>query len=564
MLHLLEALQRRLFGGRLHVWYHPSYRVVCPDVVNSTGLEPRRAELALWAMDALGHRRRLTLHRPEPAPWRDLCRVHTPEWLERITHPRELSHVYGLDDPNFPVDDTLTSARHAVQGTVEAVQHVLKHGGRALNLSGGFHHAAPDRGGGLCALNDLAIALSIARAGGFTGRVLIVDVDAHPPDGTAACFAGDPSVHIASLSCATWAALPGVDETVLPAGTGDEAYLAALDATLTRAPQAALALVLAGSDVLQGDTLGTFALTPAGLAERDRRILHHLGATPQVWLPAGGYRPDAWRPVARLILDLLGVKETLPPDLDPLAEHFRDVAHTLDPTWLADEPPLQDELDVMFGGRPAATRMLGFYTRPGVELALERYGLLEHIRRLGYARLHVTLDHNDIGDRFRLTGEADGQTWLLAESVLAIEPLHGRRWLMIHWLTLRHPRGRFNRDPLPGQDVPGLGLGREALELHARVAERLGLAGLLLRPAHAHVAWAARVRFRFLDPAVEATWLALVRDLGHLGAAKLSQAVAEGRVLRDGEPWRWTGEAMCWPPGPEVAAGLERFTLREA
>ena len=77
-------------------------------------------------------------------------------------------------------------------------------GRRALNLLGGFHHAKPDAGGGFCAVNDLAVAVAAVRAEGFAGRVLVLDLDAHPPDGTAACLAADPSAWIGSLSGSSW------------------------------------------------------------------------------------------------------------------------------------------------------------------------------------------------------------------------------------------------------------------------------------------------------------------------------------------------------------------------
>jgi len=63
----------------------------------------------------------------------------------------------------------------------------------ALNLLGGFHHARPDVAGGFCPVNDVAVAIAAVRADGFRGRVLVLDLDAHPPDGLAACLAGDPS-----------------------------------------------------------------------------------------------------------------------------------------------------------------------------------------------------------------------------------------------------------------------------------------------------------------------------------------------------------------------------------
>jgi hypothetical protein len=99
-------------------------------------------------------------------------------------------------------------------------------------------------------------AIAAVRADGFSGRVLVLDLDAHPPDGLAACLAGDPSCFIGSISGSDWGPLPGVDETVLPERAGDSAYLSALDALLARMPEGELAFVLVGGDVLATDPVG--------------------------------------------------------------------------------------------------------------------------------------------------------------------------------------------------------------------------------------------------------------------------------------------------------------------
>src|SRR3989441_2002447 len=81
-------------------------------------------------------------------------------------------------------------------------------------------------------------------------------------------------------------------------GAGDAEYLGALDALLGRMPEAGLAFVLAGGDVLAGDALGRLALSLDGARERDLRGADALFRVPRVWLPAGGYGPDAWKLLA--------------------------------------------------------------------------------------------------------------------------------------------------------------------------------------------------------------------------------------------------------------------------
>ena len=64
---------------------------------------------------------------------------------------------------------------------------------------------------------------------GFAGRAVVIDLDAHPPDGTAACLASDGRTWIGSISGSDWGALPGVSERCIP-GADDVAYGRALAA----------------------------------------------------------------------------------------------------------------------------------------------------------------------------------------------------------------------------------------------------------------------------------------------------------------------------------------------
>ncbi len=141
-------------------------------------------------------------------------------------------------------------------------------------------------------------AIATLRAEGFRGRVAVLDLDAHPPDGLAACLDADRDVWIGSLSGSDWGPLPRADETVLPPGTQDPAYLDALGALLSRMPRPRLAFVIAGGDVLAGDRLGTLGLTVAGARERDLLVASELEGVPSVWLPGGGYSDRAWHVLA--------------------------------------------------------------------------------------------------------------------------------------------------------------------------------------------------------------------------------------------------------------------------
>jgi acetoin utilization deacetylase AcuC-like enzyme len=187
-------------------------------------------------------------------------------------------------------------ARRSAGATIAACRSALADG-CGINLAGGTHHATRDAGTGFCVFNDAAVAARVMQAEGRVGRVVVIDLDVHQGDGTAAILAGDDSVFTFSLhgrrNFPFRKAVSDLD-VELDDGTGDRAYLATLATALPRAldrAQADLAIYLAGADPYVGDRLGRLALSKHGLAERDRRVLDALAARglPVAIVMAGGY-----------------------------------------------------------------------------------------------------------------------------------------------------------------------------------------------------------------------------------------------------------------------------------
>ena len=235
---------------------------------------------------------------PAPeAPREALSLAHDPAYLERLFREglsRAESLRLGL--PFTP--SLLRRALHAAGGTLLAAEDALREG-LGLNLAGGTHHAFPDRAEGYSLFNDVAVAVRWLRAGGFSGRVLVVDLDAHQGNGTAVFFRGDPSVFTLSLHGERNYPLKKEESDLdvgLPDGVGDEAYLRALDEALERTQSFRPDLVFynAGVDVLRGDRFGRLALSLEGVRQRDQRVfalVKRLGV-PLVVVMGGGYNRD--------------------------------------------------------------------------------------------------------------------------------------------------------------------------------------------------------------------------------------------------------------------------------
>jgi acetoin utilization deacetylase AcuC-like enzyme len=238
------------------------------------------------------------VHDPARAPEDALRRVHTDDYVSRLTDGR-LS-IEELRRIGLPWSEALVERSYrAVGGTCEAARAALE-AGVAMNLAGGTHHAFADRGEGFCVLNDVAIAIRMLQNERRIRRAAIIDLDVHQGNGTHAIFAGDPSVFTYSMHGGRnypFAKVAGCVDVELEDGTGDEEYLALLAATLPgvlSAAQPDLVVYLAGADPYVGDRLGRLGMSLDGLARRDAMV---LSACREVGIPvaitiAGGYGRD--------------------------------------------------------------------------------------------------------------------------------------------------------------------------------------------------------------------------------------------------------------------------------
>ena len=155
-------------------------------------------------------------------------------------------------------------------------------------------------------LNDVAVAIRCLQAEGRIRRALVIDLDVHQGNGTAAIFEGDDSVFTFSMHGERNYPVRKMRSTLdvgLPDGTDDAAYLGALAAQLPRLTEGFrpdLVFYLAGVDVAAGDRYGRFALSDAGLRERERQVLGwaRTQGLPLTVTLAGGYAATPERTAA--------------------------------------------------------------------------------------------------------------------------------------------------------------------------------------------------------------------------------------------------------------------------
>ncbi len=225
----------------------------------------------------------------------DILRVHAPEYWHKVRDLRLTpAEVRRLGLPQSP--QLLRRSLSSSAGTVQTALAALR-SGIALNLAGGTHHAFADRGEGFCVLNDQAIAARHLLAHGLARQILIVDLDVHQGDGTAAIFKNEPQVFTFSMHAGANYPLRKEQsdlDIALPLGTDDADYLHILHETLPALlarVQPDFVFYQAGVDVLATDKLGKLALTPAGCQQRDALVLDlcHTRNLPVAVTMGGGY-----------------------------------------------------------------------------------------------------------------------------------------------------------------------------------------------------------------------------------------------------------------------------------
>jgi acetoin utilization deacetylase AcuC-like enzyme len=280
--------------ARLAVVHHPGYTADTPD---GHRFPMRKFALLADLLSTEGFAAR-GFHVPHPADVETLGMAHDGGYVRAVlerTLDRAAQRRIGFD----LTERVVLRARLATAGTLLAARLALIHG-LACNTAGGSHHARAGQGAGFCVFNDVAVAAATLLAEGRIRRVLVVDLDVHHGDGTAAIFASEPRVTTFSMHCdANWPLdkPPSTLDIALPEGTGDVAYLDTLSAhlpALIARTRPDIAFYIAGVDPHRDDRLGRLALTDEGLAARDRyslMVLQQAGIA-TVTVLGGGYDVD--------------------------------------------------------------------------------------------------------------------------------------------------------------------------------------------------------------------------------------------------------------------------------
>jgi acetoin utilization protein AcuC len=314
-------------------------------------LDPVRVELTIALARALGvlDRAGVEVRPPRPADDAALTRVHESAYLDAVrAAPHDPYFTgWGLGTGDNPIFDGMHEASALVAGaTLMAAESVWSgQTRRAVNVSGGLHHAMPARASGFCVYNDPAVAIAHLLEHGAE-RIAYVDVDVHHGDGVQEIFWDEPRVLTISLHETPLALFPGTGfphetggpraegtaiNVALPPGTDDHGWLRAFHAVVPSALRAFRPQVLftqCGADTHRLDPLADLRLTVDG---QRASYLALRGLADELcdgrWVATGGGGYALFESVPRAWTHLLAIAtgDPLPPDtLTPI--QWRELA----------------------------------------------------------------------------------------------------------------------------------------------------------------------------------------------------------------------------------------------
>lgn len=279
----------------LRIAYHPVYAHPLPEGHRFPML---KYELIPGQLLHEGIITEENIFHPEPLGEDIILLTHTADYWHRMKElrltDREMRAI------GFPLSAQLVEREVRIaQGTIDCALYAREFG-VALNVAGGTHHAFAGKGEGFCLLNDIAIAANYLLHQGIVQKVLVIDLDVHQGNGTAAIFKDDPRVFTFSMHGRHNYPFHKEKSSLdigLDDGTDGNTYLALLRENLNAIlenVQPCIAFYLSGVDVLETDKFGKLQLTMDECAQRDEFVFRTLRthSKPVAVSMGGGYSPS--------------------------------------------------------------------------------------------------------------------------------------------------------------------------------------------------------------------------------------------------------------------------------
>ena len=275
--------------------FHPIYKHPLPDGHRFPML---KYDLLPQQLLYEGTAKESDFFEPDVCNLEHVLAVHTKHYvadLLNVTLDSKAARKIG-----FPLSLQLVERELRIaQGTILGCQQAFKTG-VAFNIAGGTHHAFANRGEAFCMLNDQAIGAQFLLNHQIATKILIVDLDVHQGNGTAAIFKNNNLVFTFSMHGKSnypfKKEISNLDID-LPDFTNDEQFLSILKETLPKLIEQQkpdFIFYLAGVDILESDKLGKLSCTIGGCKKRDEFVFELCKSSqiPVQVSMGGGYSPE--------------------------------------------------------------------------------------------------------------------------------------------------------------------------------------------------------------------------------------------------------------------------------
>ncbi|MEX0849308.1 MAG: histone deacetylase [Candidatus Dependentiae bacterium] len=264
-------------------------------------------------------------YKPQEVTRSDLESVHTARYLDSLndsTTVARIAEIYPLKFiPNWLLQRyLLRPMRLATGGTIRATELALDNGW-AINLSGGYHHAETDHGGGFCFYGDIQLAAKKILDNHPDWKVLIIDLDAHQGNGHEEGCKDDDRIktfdmyrknypHGRNQKHITYPVVFESEWHLGPRVPSDTEYLNKLKEKLPeiiKNEQPNFIIYNAGTDIYKEDPLGRMDISEDAIIERDDYVFEQAKQhdIPITMVLSGGYTSASARIIAHSIECLL-------------------------------------------------------------------------------------------------------------------------------------------------------------------------------------------------------------------------------------------------------------------
>ncbi|KAF5843761.1 hypothetical protein DUNSADRAFT_8277 [Dunaliella salina] len=305
--------------------YHDAYNVTIFGIEKLHPFDSCKFSKVVDKLNAQGllsyqtHEEKKQKHTPqmaEPlmATHEALLNVHTPKYIDAI-HSSNMKVVQVTELPPLLIlpppllqRQVVNPMKYHAAGTMLAAALAIERGW-SINLGGGMHHAYANDGMGWCMFDDVHLAIRRLRTAtnGAVKKVLYIDLDVHQGNGVSRdklAFKDEDLIIVDVFNGGIFPkdedAWPAINISVpLRSGARDAEYLKAVRQALedaTQWSQPDLVFYNAGTDVLEGDPLGRFNISPSAIQQRDQMVFEHalhVAKAPIVMTLSGGYAPQS-------------------------------------------------------------------------------------------------------------------------------------------------------------------------------------------------------------------------------------------------------------------------------